>query len=224
MADWGDRIRRRSRDRGIETKDVTTNKNGRLGKDNGYSAPISKIKSVLHSPEPESSPERQAGDLANLRPRTPDDDGDDDHDDDDDPPDSRCPEDGLGSRRQNKKGGYEDRYKEFQLVNPRNATITPFTGKNLYSNPYLVFNNQIRRLMISMGEDGVELLEILDEVEKMCNTRFTKERLSKLVQDFPKALEHDRAVKAALMNWTWEVAKGLVKHGIGGGMGAWRKL
>ena len=40
----------------------------------------------------------------------------------------------------------------------------------------------------------------------------------------PKALEYDRVVKAALLNWILGIAQGLVEHGTEGGLDAWRKL
>ena len=65
-------------------------------------------------------------------------------------------------------GGYgDDKRKEFTLVNPRNINIPIFTGKALNANPYLPFNNAIRRLILAQGADGEQLLHILDKVEKM---------------------------------------------------------
>ena len=38
---------------------------------------------------------------------------------------------------------------EFILVNPRNITTTPFPGRNLNTNPYMPFNNSMRRLIVT---------------------------------------------------------------------------
>ena len=75
-----------------------------------------------------------------------------------------------------------------------------------------------------MGQDGDELATILDEVEKLGNTKVDKLRIAKLAEEFPKVYEYDRAIKSALLNWTAGVAQGLVKHGLEGGLDAWRKL
>ena len=52
-------------------------------------------------------------------------------------------------------GRREDKGKEFTIVNPRNITIPIFTGKALNTNPYLFFNNAIRRLIMAQGADGI---------------------------------------------------------------------
>lgn len=64
-------------------------------------------------------------------------------------------------------GSRDDKRKEFALVSPRNINIQIFTGNALNINPYLPFNNAIRRLIFAQGVDGEELLYILDKVEKM---------------------------------------------------------
>ena len=48
--------------------------------------------------------------------------------------------------------------------------------------------------------------------------------LKKLVAKYPKAKEFNRAVTAALLNWTSGIAKGLVQHNVANGFDAWRKL
>ena len=75
-----------------------------------------------------------------------------------------------------------------------------------------------------MGQDGEELFIILDEMEQFGNTKVEKIRLNNLSEECPKVYEYDRAIKAALLNWTSGVAQGLVKHRVEGGMDAWRKL
>ena len=87
-----------------------------------------------------------------------------------------------------------------------------------------MFNNQLRRLIMTMGMDGEDLLELLDVVEKRGKHKITRQLLSKIAKEYPKAYEYDRSIKAALMNWTSGVAQGLVKHGTEGGLDAWRKL
>ena len=75
-----------------------------------------------------------------------------------------------------------------------------------------------------MGQDGDELDSILDEIEKLGNTKVDKLRIAKLAEEFPKVYEYDGAIKSALLNWTAGVTQGLVKHGVEGGLDAWRKL
>ena len=99
-----------------------------------------------------------------------------------------------------------------------------FTGKNLQSYPYIKFNNQIRRLILTTGEDGEELLKHLNDIEKLGNEKFTNEDLHNFAKEVPKALEYDRVVKAALLNWISGIAQGLVEHGTECGFDAWRKL
>ena len=78
-------------------------------------------------------------------------------------------------------GRYDNRIdREFQLVNHRNINIVPFSGRNLTTNPYLPFNNSLRRLILVQGKAGDDLLEILDDVEKMGAEKFTKEDLEDL--------------------------------------------
>ena len=55
----------------------------------------------------------------------------------------------------------------------------PFSGRNLTTNPYLLFNNSLRRLILVQGKAGDDLLEILDDVEKMGAEQITKEDLEK---------------------------------------------
>ena len=38
---------------------------------------------------------------------------------------------------------------------------------------YYLFNNQMRRLILTMGEDGVELLNILNDIEKFGAKKYT---------------------------------------------------
>ena len=75
-----------------------------------------------------------------------------------------------------------------------------------------------------MGEDGIELVNVFNEVEKRGSQRYNTEGLNKLAKDVPKAHEYDRAVKAALVNWITGIAQGLVEHGTEGGFDAWRDL
>ena len=121
-------------------------------------------------------------------------------------------------------GGRTDRSKEFILVTPRNISIPTFTGKTLNSNPYLPFNNAIRRLVMAQGADGDTLLIILDKVEKMGTNTFTNDMRKELTGVYSKAPEFDRAIRAALLNWTSGIAKGLVQHNVANGLDAWRKL
>ena len=121
-------------------------------------------------------------------------------------------------------GGRDDKRKEFALVNPRNINIRIFTGKTLNINPYLPFNNAIRRFIDAQGVDGEELLYILDKVERMGANTSTNELLKDFTVVNPKAEELIRAVNAALLNWISGIAKGLAPHNVSNGLDAWRKL
>ena len=102
--------------------------------------------------------------------------------------------------------------------------IPIFTGKSLNNNPYLPFNNAIRRLTLAQGVDGEELLHILDKVEKMGGNTFTNELLKDLITVKPKAEEFNKAVNAALLSWTSGIAQGLVQHNVANGLDAWMKI
>ena len=71
-------------------------------------------------------------------------------------------------------------------MNPRNITIFAFTGKSLQINPYLAFNNQLRRLIVTMGVDGEDLLELLDLVEKRGKYKVSKQLLVKMAKEYQK--------------------------------------
>ena len=114
--------------------------------------------------------------------------------------------------------------KEFQLVNARIITITPFSGRNLPANPHLPFNNALRRLILLQGKDGEQLLDILDEVEQCGGDKFTKQDLQELSIRCPKIYQYDRAIKLALLNYIIGMAHGRVKYGVECGLDAWRKL
>lgn len=108
-------------------------------------------------------------------------------------------------------------------MNPRNIVINMFTGRHLATNPYIQLNNQIRKFIVTMGEDGEGLLEIIDVVEKFGKRILATAQLKELKYKRPKAYQYDRAVKAALLNWTGGIAQGLVRFGTQGGLDAWRK-
>ena len=124
--------------------------------------------------------------------------------------------------RNNRYGG--GRKHEFALVSPRNVTITTFTGRNLHTNPYMPFNNALRRLMLAQGQDGEMLLQVLDKIEKLGNNKYTNEQLTELGKVYPKATEFEIAIKTALINWTAGIANNLVRYGVCNGFDAWRKL
>ena len=144
--------------------------------------------------------------------------------DDGDGGDDNGPDNYEIAQLDNRGGGHTDRSKEFTLVNPLNISIPTFTGKTLNSNPYLPFNNAIRRLVMAQGADGDTVLTILDKVEKMGTNTFTNQMLKELTGIYSKAPEYDRAIRAALLNWTSGIAKGLVQHNVANGLDAWRKL
>ena len=110
------------------------------------------------------------------------------------------------------------------MVNPRNVVINVFTGKNLSSNPYMALNNSTRRLILSQGEDGDQLLAILNYVETYGANKFTDEHLANLKLQSSQAGEFDRVIRSTLLNWTSGIAHDVIKYGVCGGLDAWRKL
>ena len=162
--------------------------------------------------------------ILNLGPGKPNGPPDDD-DDDDEPGNPGTPDyDNYNNNDRTGNGGEDRRSREFQLVNPRNINIAQFIGKQFNTNPYMPFNNGIRNFIMTQGQDGEELLEILNHVETYGGEKFTNKYLHNLSKQKPKAYEYSRAIMAALMNWTGGIAKGLIKHGVDNGLDAWRKL
>ena len=225
---WGKLVRNRLKELGIRDEDNTRKKIDfnqlvSLTSDdntNVLKTPASKTRREAPSPSTDGSSGGQSvGGLNNLSLRPS-------GGDDDDPDDSH--DSGIQDNKSfsNKRRGLydDDDGKEFRLVNPRNIVINTFTGKNLAINPYIQLNNQIRKLIVTMGEDGEDLLEILDIVEKFGKRIFTTAHLKELKKKRPKAYQYDRAVNAALLNWTGGIAQGLVRFGTQGGLDAWRKL
>ena len=121
-------------------------------------------------------------------------------------------------------GRNEDRGKEFILVKSNNILIQTFSGKNLNTNPYLPFNESLKRLIYNQGIDGERLLEILEEVEGYGATKFDNTKLQELIKACPKAAEYNRALLSLLLNYTTSIAKGMVEHGVDIGFDAWRRL
>ena len=124
VADWGVRARNKSAERNknnrtTKSQDVANSSN----EQNNYTL-MSMIEKNILSPDSDSTPERDVGDLNDLRfqnhgGQDPDDDDDDDNDPDPRAQDRRCP----------KGYGEEDVGKQFRRVNPRNIIIITFIGK-----------------------------------------------------------------------------------------------
>lgn len=81
-------------------------------------------------------------------------------------------------------------------------------------NPYLTFNNAIRRLILVQGQDGDVVVELLDRVEKFGARRFRRELLNKLKPQLLKIYAYDRATRAALLNWTSGIANRIIKYNV----------
>ena len=212
-ADWGARVRQRMANKGLDGYDA----DGYTG--DTYTTPADRIRKKMMFIDSDSSPERDAGEVDNIGHRRNNDNDDDDPDagDDHHGPGPRAP-----SGRRQRDSNYDDKPKEFQLVNPRNITITTFIGKNFKINPYIKLNNQMRRLTMTMGDDGIELVNVLNDVEKYGNKKYTNEDLNEFAKKVLKAIEYDRAIEVALANWTAGIAQGFVEHGAEGGLDAWR--
>ena len=70
-------------------------------------------------------------------------------------------------------------------------------------------------------------INIADEIERdllLDDLSFTNEMLKELTGVYSKAPEYDRAIRAALLNWTSGIAHNIVKYNVEGGLDAWRKL
>ena len=76
---------------------------------------------------------------------------------------------------------------------------------------------------MTQGQDGEELLKILDHVETYGDEQFSGANLRALSDLYPKLYEYARAVQAALLNWTEGAAQGLVEHGCENGLDARRR-
>lgn len=111
-------------------------------------------------------------------------------------------------------GGFEDRGREFSLAKSSSIIIQPFSWKSLNSNPYMPFNNSLKRLVYNQGADGEQLLDILEWEEKYGATKFDNNKLQVLAKEYPKALEYNRAATSLLLNFTTSIAKGMVEHGV----------
>ena len=129
---------------------------------------------------------------------------------------------GSGNDRDARGGG--SRRHEFVLVNPRNININNFIGRNLHINPYVPFNNAIRRFILAQGQDGEALLQIFDTMESLGGTIYIDDQFQGLIVESPKVAEFEIAVKVALPNWTSGIVNNLVRYGICNGFDAWRKL
>ena len=71
-----------------------------------------------------------------------------------------------------------------------------------------------------MGEDGTELVNIFNDIEELGTKRYIAEGVNRLAREVRKAQEYDRAIKAALANWTSGIAQGFVEHGAESGFDA----
>ena len=99
----------------------------------------------------------EADDILQFR-KTNDDDGDDD---------GGGQGEGIMGGHGGDKGGDKRDGGESRLVDPRSVIISVFTGRNLVINPYMVFHNAVRRLILIKGRDGDIVVDILDRVESM---------------------------------------------------------
>ena len=71
----------------------------------------------------------------------------------------------TGNRYRGRDDGDNTKRREFLLAKLSNINIVVFIGYNLYKNLYVPFNKALRKLIMSQGCDGDELVKILDHVE-----------------------------------------------------------
>ena len=114
--------------------------------------------------------------------------------------------------------------RSFIAMNFRNVTITPFSGGNSHTIPYMSSNNAIRRLMLPQRFDGEIVLKILDEIQTMGATTQDLAQLHNLANKYPKAAEFDTAIKSTLLIWITRVANNVVKYIVNNGFDAWHGL
>lgn len=132
---------------------------------------------------------------------------------------------GIATGKFNRRDDREDRRaNEFILVKASNVNINAFTGSNLIKSFYIPFSKSVRKLMFTQGQDGEELLKVMDHVESCSDDRFNNRHMKVLSEIYLKAYGYVRAVDAALLNWTDGVAQGLVEHGCENGLDAWRRF
>lgn len=86
------------------------------------------------------------------------------------------------------------------------------------------FDNGIRNLIMTQGQDGEELFEIFNHAETYGGQKFINKYLSNLAKQKPKAYEYSRAILAALMNWIGGIVKGMIQHRVDNGLDVWRNL
>ena len=133
--------------------------------------------------------------------------------------------DGSGNGGETYRWNADDRdtrnnNQEFSLVNSRNIEIKKFTGEMNSKLSYLEFNDSQRELVAIKGADGDTFNKILTWAEKQGDKAITQDRLQKLETYVPKIYEFNRAIHAALKNWTEGDAKRLIKYEVHGGIDA----
>lgn len=87
-------------------------------------------------------------------------------------------------------GGKDKSGREFQFVNPRNVIVTQLVGKQLNTNPYMPVNNAVRNVTLTQGQDGEELLEVLDIVESFGDEKFSNKYIGNVFKQRPKVYEN----------------------------------
>lgn len=113
---------------------------------------------------------------------------------------------------------------EFTLVNSRNIEIKKFIGDSTSKMTYLEFNESQRELIGIKGKDGLVLNRILTWAEQRGEDNISNLLLKQFETKVPKIWEYDRAVHAALKNWTEGEAKRVIKYEVEGVIDACRKL
>ena len=89
---------------------------------------------------------------------------------------------------------------------------------------YVELNENQRELVHIKGRHGDVLNKVLTWAEKRNDMPITDNELMELERSIPKIWEYNRAVHAALKNWTEGDANKLVRYGANGGIDAWRRL
>ena len=99
-----------------------------------------------------------------------------------------------------------------------------FSGESSSKISYMELNDNQRELVSIKGKHGDTLNHILTWAEQRGDKQVTDRDLGRMENLIPKIWEFNRAVHAALKNWTEGDANKVVKYGANGGIDAWRRL
>lgn len=86
------------------------------------------------------------------------------------------------------------------------------------------FNKAVKKLIKAQGRRGLELLTIMEDVEKYYADPYDEAKLIALMVQCPWAVEYQEVIQNGLENYTTDIAEGTIRYGVPNGVDAWRKL